>query len=379
MSSKKPILLQYDKIDDNIDEIQHKINILQYKQYDKHLMKFFVNSLFIQGYVCDINTQTNIYETICLFYGIHSLLNAVSITDTEICKYICKHYIDIDNDITTALIKATNIGDTDIINILLPYYLDSFDFEQIKSVSLITYNSFQNNNKISNPLISICIDKLMDNIQVDKYMKITKLLLKSNFSPNTLSEQHNASLLHYACLRNDFKFIKLLIDEYNISLQLAIKYDNHNNTAIDYLNASNNVNSMAIKTYLTKEIEIYQRRKEKQREYQQQTHNNNGGIAVFIMISFCCILPWSILSIINNFIFMSTYQQFNISFICIAIISMVITFILLIFLVIMSMSSIARNNKLIIILLLITIIMEQVLSIVLLILQLAFNNFTPTT
>eukprot|EP01083_Nonionella_stella_P160300 523899_1 len=175
------------------------------------LRKMFADSLLIQGYCNRIINKNHcftsfcfddVYGIICEFYDHTSLYNAVCAQDQTICDYLCKHGIVYN---ITPLRRAIEIGNIELVNIILPHTIYSnyflYDVTHVRKCDVVAPN---------NVLMSICIDKIMDNVDRNKYMDIIMVLLEANLSPNTVSEKHNASLLHCGCKTNDFEFIRLL-------------------------------------------------------------------------------------------------------------------------------------------------------------------------
>eukprot|EP01084_Bolivina_argentea_P141193 248140_1 len=95
---------------------------------------------------------------------------------------------------------------------------------------------------------------------------------------------------------------------------------------MDYLN--NNDDSIAIRKYLKKRNELFEQQR---MEYLQQQRDpfddvyDNIGCWILVIGSICCFIPWSIISILTGFVFLSGWTEFDVHFMWISIILLVLS------------------------------------------------------
>ena len=390
---------QYDSIEEDVIEMDDPTKVLN------PLRKLFVKSSFIQGYLGSISqniTSTNIdidfdpiYGVICDFYGIISLYNAVQIQSNQIVKYLYNNKMqpkpitindeldDGEKNTENCLLLAINNGNIQIVRTIIDYdyqLLSRYTNKPIPNYPPFNYQQSSFLSQTCNPLISLCIDKLFEHKsnheQSMKYMEITKVLLDHKISPNGLSQKANASLLHYACLKQDFEFIKSLIKEYKIAVNIASKKDIHQHIAIDYLDETE-LNE--IREYLENEIIAY--------NALYSFHDNNHdipmdsgvGCAYFVILSICCFIPWSIIGIVNAGFYLSKLTTIHWSLTVINIIIILLGIGMIGILSVCAITTVYKVPQLVSKAWIGIVLLQQLFYVTLLIVVLVLDEYTKTT
>ena len=369
------------------------------------LRNLFTNSPCIQGYLSSISNDINptpnkskidynpIYTLICDFYGIKSIYNAVQIQDNQIVKYLyTQSDAEIINEPTPeqSLLLAINSGNIQIVETIInsdTELINKYTQNRYKNEQnpYIPSNIFINAKQSENPLISLCIYKLFeysnlfenDEEQTSKYMKITKILLSAGISPNGLSDQQ-ASLLHYACLKRDFEFIKLLVNDYKINLDLASKRDDNNFMAMDYLTEDEDENE--IREYLEKEIQAHDNNNNNLSLQKQDRFHDSGAFCIwFGVLNILCFLPWTLVGVINACILLIDFNEINWSLSMIGIIIIMLGVGLLGIVGYIARKTVYKTPAWAALMLISIIMLQQIFYVIVLMVQLSLNEYNITT
>ena len=393
-----------DSLDDTAKSVDDSINGLR---------KLFINSLFIQGYLASIITNDKcrnndydpIYGVICDYFGIKSKLNAVKIQANDIVTFLYQNDIDEPN-INTEKEKPTVpplyiLNSDKIFHAPLLLAIDNTNTQIINTI-LQNDSSLSNKNKQmifpgynqyppiypqffpTNSPISHCIDKLFevqdDEEQTKKYVEITKTILKHKISPNALSKlYHNTSLLHYGCLKHDFEFVKSLIDQYNISMELALKTDYEGNTPMKYLKEYDDEDEL--KQFLRHRIAVYQDAMRKRRRQEEIPMDSGAGIYFYTLCTLCCFLPWTLIGTINASFYLYQWSNNGIHW-SLAVLSIIMIVLGVSFL---SVTVICFANKFYHspdwanVMLVVTLILQQIFGIIFLIAQVVLDEYADAT